>query len=373
MSAALLTAQTKIPKKPTPVPQGFLQQSGAILQFNSSNKMTAAGNAAVHQQHVVSVPYWMGSFTYQGTAYPYSMVGRNPKFGGTTEIDTSLIAISLVFPDYQDQNGNEITLDVTPLVKKIANSPNFEPASYDAGYTQFADAVQRAEFYGVMGHDWHTLLERPRMLTPVTVEVPGADADLFITPDGTIFAVIDEDFFLSQLNTIIQLEGLRVSEIPLAVTYNAFLAPNLDLSHCCVGGFHTALETNTVGNTHFLQTFAWASWEDAGILANGAADVTGISHELGETIDDPFVNNVTPPWQNPNGSGACGGNVLEIGDPIEVLPNAAYPVTVHGYLYHPQNDALLQWFSRESPSSALDHAYSYPNTTLLTAPSTGCQ
>ena len=35
--------------------------------------------------------------------------------------------------------------------------------------------------------------------------------------------------------------------------------------------------------------------------------------------------------------------------------------------YHPQNEALLQWFEFESPSSAIDGAYSYPNESVLTA------
>ena len=41
-------------------------------------------------------------------------------------------------------------------------------------------------------------------------------------------------------------------------------------------------------------------------------------------VDDPFVDNPTPVWQfpgQPANSTECQGN-LEIGDPIEVLPNA---------------------------------------------------
>jgi hypothetical protein len=35
--------------------------------------------------------------------------------------------------------------------------------------------------------------------------------------------------------------------------------------------------------------------------------------------------------------------------------------------YHPQNEAMLQWFEFEAPSSAISGAYSYPNINTLTA------
>jgi hypothetical protein len=54
-----------------------------------------------------------------------------------------------------------------------------------------------------------------------------------------------------------------------------------------------------------------------------------------------------------------------------------FPVKLGGFLYHPQNEALLQWFEFQSPSSALGGAYSYPDMTTLTALSApqkaGCQ
>ena len=34
---------------------------------------------------------------------------------------------------------------------------------------------------------------------------------------------------------------------------------------------------------------------------------------------------------------------------------------------HPQNEALLQWFQYKAISDAIGNAFSYPDTTLLTA------
>jgi hypothetical protein len=52
---------------------------------------------------------------------------------------------------------------------------------------------------------------------------------------------------------------------------------------------------------------------------------------------------------------------------IEGLPNGVFPITMNGMTYHPQNEALLQWFEFMSPSDAIDGAYSYPDETTLTA------
>jgi hypothetical protein len=77
------------------------------------------------------------------------------------------------------------------------------------------------------------------------------------------------------------------------------------------------------------------------------------------------VNNATPIWVGPNG--LCQNN-LETGDVVEGLPNATFPMTIGGFTYHPQNEALLQWFAGVTPSSALGGAYSYPDTSVLTSP-----
>jgi len=42
-------------------------------------------------------------------------------------------------------------------------------------------------------------------------------------------------------------------------------------------------------------------------------------------------------------------------------------VTVNGYTYHPQTEALLPWFEFQSNSSSIDNAYSYPNEDVLTS------
>ncbi len=53
---------------------------------------------------------------------------------------------------------------------------------------------------------------------------------------------------------------------------------------------------------------------------------------------------------------------------IEGLPRQVFPIKMpNGFTYHPQNEALLQWFEFQSPSTAINGAYSYPDITTLTA------
>jgi hypothetical protein len=119
-----------------------------------------------------------------------------------------------------------------------------------------------------------------------------------------------------------------------------------------------------------VQTFIYTSWVSPGIFAApGIQDVNGFAHEVSEWLNDPFVNNLVPPWSVPNEPQYGCTAYLEAGDP---LVGTDYPVKVGGFTYHPQNIPILPWFAREVPSSAVGGAYSYPDTSTLTSPATGC-
>jgi hypothetical protein len=58
---------------------------------------------------------------------------------------------------------------------------------------------------------------------------------------------------------------------------------------------------------------------------------------------------------------------------MEVVPHPDFLVTIGGFTHHPQTDAILPWFTRESLSSAIGGASSCPDTTKLTTPAQSCQ
>jgi hypothetical protein len=203
-----------------------------------------------------------------------------------------------------------------------------------------------------------------------------------LNADGTCcaFVLIDEGAFINAFFPAAATD----TTTPIGAAENAgdirtrdlstFLFPNAFLfdsdGNCCVIGFHTYdLEPGGAANGFREKRYVlnYSSWISPGIFGDPTfGDISALSHEMSETFNDPFVNNATPWWLAPNG--LCQNN-LETGDVIEGLPNAQFPIVLNGATWHPQNEALLQWFAGVTPSSAINHAYSYPDTNVLTSAS----
>ena len=171
-----------------------------------------------------------------------------------------------------------------------------------------------------------------------------------------------------------ELNGLiSTKDVSTFLTKDLYLFEG-DPSVCCVLGFHTVdVEQGNAANNNKTKLYAvnYSSW--IGTHAFGdLSDITALSHEIAETYNDPLVGidgvlDITPWWLAPNG--LCQDD-LETGDVIEGLPNGLFPITMNGMTYHPQNEALMQWFEQQTRSNALGGAFSYPNTGVLTKANT---
>jgi len=160
--------------------------------------------------------------------------------------------------------------------------------------------------------------------------------------------------------------------------FNNIVLYDTTLDQCCIIGFHTydfepGDEKNGNRERRFVLNFS--SWLSPGLFLFGFEDITPLSHELNETFNDPFVNNATPWWLSVDpftGGGNCQNN-LETGDVVEVLDSLSptYSIAMNGRTYHPQNEALFNWFAFQSPSHAHLGAYSFPDETTLTSLSPG--
>jgi hypothetical protein len=366
-------AQSALPETSQPIDAtgGFLQREGAQPKFEGASKLSPDARAAMREGRIFSVPHFSGSFESKGTAYPFTIVGAKPQSNTSTVVPVQIIPISLFFEEFADENGEPIILDPAAIVPRVQASPNFHDAQYATGTTQFADAVQRAQFNATAGKDWHTLLGAPQIMKSLRIAVPRGDAKVYRNPStGVVYAIVDTDFFLSQLNTMIQMANLSPDALAIALTSNVFLAPQKDIKKCCVLGFHTSFDVGEMAQVKFVQTFIWASWVEQGILGPGLADVTPMSHEISEWMNNPFGNNAVPAWQVPSSTG-CQSN-LETGDPLALMPNAGYPVLIDGFTFHPQNQVLMQWFQRGTTSDAFEGAFSFPDQSIMTAPSQAC-
>lgn len=308
--------------------------------------------------------------------------------GSTTRIGAPVVPVNLDLRNFDGSprftKGQRLYSDATQYFMPTLNSPVFAKTSYDSSEvpTQFADAVQRAEFFHKSSDDWHALL-RGRAATPRTMVLKRGTYAFALNGDGTCcaYVLIDETAFVNALfpatpgdttSPIGAAENsgdIRTKDLSTFLFANAFLYSGKPAT-CCVLGFHTydvepGSEAN--GNREKRYVLDYASRVSAPIFGDPTfADVAPLSHEISEAFNDPFVNNATPWWLSPNGN--CQNNE-EDGDVIEGLPNAQYPINVNGMTYHPQNEGLLQWFAGVTPSSAIHKAYSYPDTTLLTSAS----
>ncbi len=377
---------------------GALGQVRAAASTKSGAPTGAAALAGI--PGIDSLPNFNGQFTANGfdpfgnpnTHWLYNMVGTTPESNVTTVINAPVIPVSLDLRNADGSvrfvNGHRLFSDATRFVHPVLNSPVFQNSRYSSSEspTQITDAIQRAEFGDRAEDNWHTLL-RPSVKTPRVMTLIQGTYRFALNADGSCcaFVLIDANTFGNALfpptypfdaSTVIgaaELAGdMTTSDMTTLLFPNAFLYFNGDPSQCCVLGYHSFdYEPGIPANGNRLRFYVmnYSSWISPGLFGGGWGDVTAFSHEIAETFNDPFVSfdgvhNITPWWLSPNGN--CQ-NDLEVGDVLEGLPSFTFPMTMHGFTYHPQNEALLPWFEFRSPSFALHGAYSYPDETVLTA------
>ena len=130
-----------------------------------------------------------------------------------------------------------------------------------------------------------------------------------------------------------------------------------------------------------MQTLLYTSWLDPKLVDPLFADVSTFNHELGEWMNDPFVNNVVPIWAYPPSTDSrticSGNNLLEVGDPQGNGPTfndfVTYESIINGVTYHLQQLVMLPWFTDEKPSSAFNSWYTFPRPDDLKVPAVYCQ
>ena len=379
-------AQSASSKLPTSSPNPIFKKLPPIALRGHANAGIKASNIA----GVVSVPNFSRSLTTDGVKYPYTMIGHDPKSGGTTNIPARIIAVNVRLQNADLQTFT--TVPVHEFAEISLQSPNFKRFDYSSGNDlQYADAVQRAEFFNIMKQNWHTNLTPTHIVDTITVDVPyfttvtqgGKQVQVrtYFTgtaPDGSTFVLLLESFFdnaiFNVVNDAVNNGDYQTNAMNVALFPNTYLfagVVNGKIVGCCVGGFHTYFTDN--GSPEHRWIFAYASYMSAGLFGGGAADVTALSHEISEAFDDPFVNNIVHAWQFPGIPNSCQDN-LETGDPLEVLDNGVSPIPGRAdgkpFTFHPQTEALWQWFAMHKNSSAIDGAFSYPDTSALTGPAT---
>jgi hypothetical protein len=112
------------------------------------------------------------------------------------------------------------------------------------------------------------------------------------------------------------------------------------------------------------QTFSPADYDTSNIFLSPVPDVSIMSHEVAEWMNDPFGHNPVPKWGHIGQQPGCQGN-LEVGDPLSgtLAPPIAMP---NGFTYHMQELAFFSWFYG-APSMGVNGWFSDNGTFLRDA------
>ncbi len=336
---------------------------GSIPIANAdSAPLLALGNAA-QSGKAQTVPYFSDSFSFDGTSYPYYMVGTDPETSrAITIVPTVIVPLRLSFAD-------GYVADPGDAVARVLASPLFVPTRFASGYTQYGDAVRRAMFWSYDAHDgYHVLLAPPLVLPTVTLRVPAADG--VVVPAGGAAGppalglhdeaetgVVSASWFHSVFPSLV---GAHPDPhvLPIVLSRNVALSTDPIPDGYPTVGFHTAFLLPSAGTQERIETAIWASYEDPYAvieLPQILQNIDDLSHEVAEWMHDPFLNNVVPSWESPlplaNYFYGCS-DLLETSDPL-----ADVGVEVNGYQL--PDAAFLSWFAHQVPSIGINGHYSF--------------
>jgi len=301
-----------------------------------------------------TIPLWtykivslVDNKTYSGV-----IVGRSPFAHGhrTTTIQAFLIPVKLTFKDTGitfDPSTDACTSGDT-ILNLTQNSPLFQNAVFDingidVGFTQYIDKFQRANFWAnVGGTSYHTLLSITTLASqPVTVAV-GNGTSTNINGPCNSHGQINFGWLDSEVQTLISSlleQGVTPTTFPIILLENTVLCD----PSCQIGGYHSSFSNP-------MQTYTVSDFETSG------SNVSILSHEIGEWMDDPTGGNQTPNWGHTGQVTGCQSN-LEVADPLTgtLFPAVTMP---NGFTYNMQELAFFSWFFSQSPSIAANGKYS---------------
>jgi hypothetical protein len=222
----------------------------------------------------------------------------------------------------------------------------------NVGATQYIDAFQRAEFWSYVGGSaYHLILNESTLgshaLSFGSSGTSGGGSNynaLSLFGGCGNIGVVNYSQMDAAVNALIAgpLAGtVNVGTFPIFLTRNVVMAdPGHDLfSGCCILGYHGSFN---VGPN--IQVYSPFSLDTSGTFGG---DVSTLSHEMAEAVNDPTGNNTTPIWGHQGQQSGCQNN-FEVGDPLSpggIAPVSTEFVTVqNGLTYHMQELAFFSWF-----------------------------
>lgn len=319
-----------------------------------------------------SVPLWSNVFTDNtGKVWPVTMVGTDPSIAGagTTNVPVVIIPLRVNFTNASISPNDIGCVDADSALTRVLNSPLFDnnitwfEGNTVVGVTQFTDGFQRANFWNYVDSispDYHVLLNPVQVTPEAFLNVPANLGGIIGNAcAGHPVGGVSINYIDSFVRSLISNLGIPPTTFTLVVTY--------DVGELLGGGglflgYHTA-----VSNANGTWTYAIGSYTDPNILNLAVNDVSVLSHELGEWMDNPIGSNMVPPWGNVGQVQGCQNN-LEVGDPLSGSNSTVF--MNDGTTYTVQDLAFMVWFARQSPSLAVNGWYTTRN--IYAGPSIPC-
>jgi hypothetical protein len=369
---------------------------------NMKPSFTTIGGATVLPT-TKTVAHWWGSSLdpTNGVTYGYNMVGADPNncsgSACSTTIETDIIPINVTLGSFAF-NGSDVVAATLASPQFANNDYTSTSAASDvngakgpggalsSGNTnvQLEDATMRSQFNKTGSSSYHVILH-PVVHDVVNIDVAGNHGVVLQSGRGVLFGDVEVTWWASQLQNLLNSLHIDPTHLPIFLTNSVMLYSGKNPANCCIIGFHGAGKVPgssngdvvTNGNAP-VATYAWASYVTPGIFRPTSAwalqDIHGLSHEIAEWGDDPFVNNYVNPWLTPTAPQYGCTGILETGDPVVAIgvsvgtntfmqgpaPNGQQ---IADGTFHPEDEVFLPWFVRQAPNTTSQLTQS-PSTNL---------
>ena len=382
-----------------------------------------------------TIPHWTFQYTdpTNGVTYPITMVGTDPRVGGSTTVHTVIIPLKMNFvaggqdpsslvnqgyAGFQPQFVNH-TFDGTSKLAQTEASPVFSdyvyPSDLGGDTGQLGDVYMRAQFKKIASN-YHVKLDYTVAPTQ-TLDVPATKGIAYERPvsqwrrtngkqtTADYTGLAEVTWFSTQLQSLMGSMQISATTVPIFLTDNVLLyikGSPVGYQNCCILGYHGAAMPVGHGSGSLngqgkqpVQTFMYTAYVTpgtySGFLADyvvpsrtapsptrGLSDIHALSHEVAEWLDDPYTNNAVQPWKVASAPQYGCTRVLEVGDPVVGLwfgLDGNSDVNAYGQ-WHPEDEVFAQWFARGGIEPVLgsswDGRFTFdgPRTTSLGFPYT---
>jgi hypothetical protein len=320
---------------------------------------------------VKTIPLWVGSDVTSGKGYRFVMVGQNPLVKPKNPVTNIPTVIVPVVIKIGAQTWDPTVTDGVCATTKSALtltllSPVIRPVTLKAGATalgtgQYTALFQRANFWkyskpGGVSAGLTVNIYPVKTLAKVSYTPPTHGSQ--VAPCGGMLGAMDiEDFdpFIQNMLFKNLKASLTPSVLPIFLLYNVVMF-DTNIANCCILGYHNSFRNPNYGNTFQTYSVSMIDMTGGAFTRPGdvSADVSALSHEIAEWMDDPTAVNPTPVWGHIGQVSGCQNN-LEVGDP---LSGTVHPIVLNGFTYHPQELAFKSWFYRDSPSVGVNFWFS---------------